>query len=394
VDPYGNKFVGQGTPGNGLGQDLHLPTAGASLGEIPHFTGGTLIGIGGHLHPGGLTNNIDLVRPGGENVTKREAYQVPTTQATCVKRRHVRRARHARRAQCVKRRQRTVMVTRYRTTTAHVDTTRIYTSHAHYWNWSDPSKDGGPPTSWDFSMEVQGLPRWGVRVKPGDILRSNATYDTRTLASYEDMGISVALIAPDTPSGKPTAPGVDPFQAERDPSPNCQSGPAINGKLCEVGLVTHGHYAENGNHSGPSGTWNAKYGAPASQVAIANFQYTPGDLSTQSTVGLPLVRLGTDLSFLNSEGASIYHTVTSCKFPCLGPTGSAYPLPDGATSTGRQLDFDSSELGVGVPYVGATSQTLTWTLPVNQQNGFRPGEVVTYYCRIHPFMRGAFQVVQ
>jgi hypothetical protein len=385
VDPYGNLFTGQGQPGNGRGEDLHLPKLGESLGVIPHFTGGTLIGIGGHLHPGGLTNNIDLVRPGGENVTRQQAYQVPTTQVTCRKRRHHR---------CVKKKSRAGMVTRYRTVTEHVDTTRIYTGRAHYWNHNDPTKDGGPPTSWDFSMEVQGLPRWGVHVKPGDILRSNATYDTRTLASYEDMGISVTLLAPDTPNGKPTAPGVDPLQAPRDPSPNCQSGPAINGKLCEIGVLTHGHYAENGNYSGPSGTWSAKYGAPTSQVAIADFLYAPGDLTTQSTVGLPLVKIGTNLSFLNTEGASIYHTVTSCKFPCLGPTGSAYPLPDGATSGGRVLDFDSSELGVGAPYVGATSQKLNWSLPVDAQNGFKPGEVVTYYCRIHPFMRGAFQVVQ
>ena len=25
---------------------------------------------------------------------------------------------------------------------------------------------------------------------------------------------------------------------------------------------------------------------------------------------------------------------------------------------------------------------------------FKPGEIVTYFCRIHPFMRGAFQVVK
>jgi hypothetical protein len=58
------------------------------------------------------------------------------------------------------------------------------------------------------------------------------------------------------------------------------------------------------------------------------------------------------------------------------------------------LDFDSTELGIGAPYVGATSQKLNWSLPVTAKDGFKPGEVVTYYCRIHPFMRGAFQVVQ
>src|SRR5205814_2201338 len=163
----------------------------------------------------------------------------------------------------------------------------IYNGRAHYWDWKDPTKDGGPPLSWDFSMEVQGLPRWAVRVKPGDVLRSNATYDTSTLSAYEDMGISVTLLAPDTADGKPTAPG-----------------------------------------------------------------------------------------------ASIYHTVTSCGYPCLGPRSASFPEPNGTTSQGRGLDFDSSELGIGAPYVGATSQKLDWSLPVDQKHGFKPGELVTYYCRI------------
>jgi hypothetical protein len=384
-DPYGAPFVGQGRPGNGLGYDYRLPKAGAALGAIRHFTGGTLIGIGGHLHPGGVENAIDLVRPGGENVTTRRAVRVPTQRMKCVR---SGRARHGDRCSAKQR----VYVTRYRTLTRHVDTTRIYTGRAHYWSHQDPSNDGGPPTSWDFSMEVQTLPSWGVHVNPGDILRSNATYDTRTLASYEDMGIAIALLAPDTPDGKPTASGVDPLRAERDPSPNCHSGPAINGKLCEIGAVTHGHYQENGNYSGPSGTWAARPGPATNEVAIANFQYAPGDLSSGG--GVPQVKLGTDLTFVNVEGAAIYHTITTCGFPCLGPTGSAFPLPNGGTSVGRTADFDSTELGIGAPYVGATSQRLDWRLPVNAQSGFKPGEIVTYYCRIHPFMRGAFQVVR
>jgi hypothetical protein len=275
-----------------------------------------------------------------------------------------------------------------------VDSTRIYTSHAHYWNWQDPTKDGGPPTSWDFSMEVMGLPFWGVRVKPGDILRTNATYDTRTLSSYEDMGIEIALFAPDTPAGKPTAPGIDPFQAPRDNSSHCRSGPAIDGKLCTRGFLTHGHYPENGNHSGPLGNWSAQPGPETTQVGIADFQYTPGDLSQTGTIGLPKVRLGTGVTFTNLEGGAIYHTITTCRYPCLGAVGSAFPIPNGETSAGRPVEFDSSELGIGVPYIGPTSQKLSWTLPVNSQAGYKPGEIVTYFCRIHPFMRGAFQVVQ
>jgi hypothetical protein len=383
LDPYGNIFTGQGKPGNGIGEDLKLPKLNEPLGKIDKFTGGTLIGIGGHLHPGGIENQIDLVRPGGEDVKVRKAYKVRSKRTTCLKRRGGRCARKGRKVR-----------TRYRTVTKHVDTTRIYTGKAHYWDWNDPSKDGAPRNSWDFSMGVLGLPRWGVRVKPGDVLRSNALYDTKSLSSYEDMGISVTLLAPDTPDGKPTAPGVDPFQAGRDNSANCQSGPGIDGKLCTQGLVTHGHYKENGNHGLGSGKWVYKPGQQTSSVSIADFQYFPGDLSSAGTAGVPTVKLGTNLKFFNGEGLGIYHTITTCAYPCLGTTTASFPVPNGTTNQGRGIDFDSSELGVGAPYVGATSQKLDWSLPVDQQNGFKPGEVVTYFCRIHPFMRGAFEVTQ
>jgi hypothetical protein len=352
-DPYGNKFVGQGRPGNGKGEDLVLPKKGDSLGAIQHFTGGTLIGIGGHLHPGGIQNEIDLVRPGGELVKQKKGK---------------------------------------RTVSKRVTTTRIYNGIPTYWRHNDPSRGGGRPDSWDFSMAVEGLPRWGVRVRPGDHLRSNAAYDTRMLASYEDMGIAVTLLAPDT-NGKPSAPGVDPFKAKRSNSPKCIYGPAT-GKLCMLGVVTHGHYAENGNHSGPDGNWTGSTGPDTNNVSIADFQYTPGDLSTRNTIGVPKVKLGTDLRFTNFEGSSIYHTVTGCAFPCLGPTSASFPVPDGRTSAGRRVDFDSSELGLGAPYVGATSQKLDWQLPVTAQSGFKAGEKVTYFCRIHPFMRGVFEVTK
>src|SRR3712207_43255 len=50
-DPYGKQFVGQGKPGNGAGEDFELPKQDEPLGKIKEFKGGTLIGIGGHLHP-------------------------------------------------------------------------------------------------------------------------------------------------------------------------------------------------------------------------------------------------------------------------------------------------------------------------------------------------------
>lgn len=353
-DPWGRPFEGQGQPGNGLGTDFDFPAPGKPLGPIRNFTGGTLIAIGGHLHPGGLTDQVDLVR--GDK------------------------------------------------------SKRIFTSEAVYWKHHHHLNPGGPPTSWDLSMTGTGLPYWAVHVKPGDKLRLNATYDTTHQSSYEDMGIMIAGLAPDTPDGKPTAPGLDPFTAPRDTSGTCRdlrdriTGPAseLEGiglaadtpSLCTRGIVTHGHQAANGNYGGPKGQFSSFPGNPTNHILIADFQYLPGDLSSLSSSGVPTVRLGTNLEFTNLEGALIYHTITTCKYPCMGPTGAAFPIANGATSSGRQIDFDSSEAGIGTPAIGPAKENLNWTTPITKDQGYKPGEVVTYYCRIHPFMRGAFEVTK
>ena len=337
-DPWGNVIPGQGAPATSPGTDWTFPSAGSSLGRMQNFQGGTLIGIGGHLHPGGLTNDIDLVRNG--------------------------------------------------------DARRIYTGEATYWDRADPTQSGGPPTSWDFSMKVTGLPQWGVRVEPGDTLRSNATYDTTIQSTYENMGIAIAFIAPDTPDNAPTAPGVDPFAPDTtfDTSSDCASGGLTNPTptLCDKGLPTHGHLAENDNFGGADGGLTAARGAATSRVDIGAFLYTPGDLSMVSMTGIPTVRPGQAVTFTNWDaGIDVYHSVTSCAYPCTGPTGTAFPLANGTTSIGRSVDFDSGQLGYGVPQITGAKNTVTWLLDLT---GYSPGEVVTYYCRIHPFMRGALEV--
>ena len=391
-DPFGKEIVGQGKPGNKKGEDLELPAKGEEYGTAGPFNGGTLIGMGGHLHPGGIQNEIDLIRKQKSGKKKK---------------------------------------------------VRIYTGQAKYWDRKNKLSWGGPPTSWDFSMPVVGLPFWGVRVKPGDILRSNATQETKYQATYENMGIAVAFIAPDTPEGKATAPNINPFRVRRDRSDGCRSGGMLakptkrdlrrprrrlaaakrrlaaaqvgerraakrrvakakrrlarakakrRPRLCDKGVVTHGHLTENANPGGPSGKWSARSAGQATEVTIADFLYLPGDLSLRNSTGIPEVPLGSQLRFNNVEGGSIFHTITSCKFPCLGQTGAAFPLADGATSAKRQLDFDSSELGIGLPAVGPTKQELDYELPVTAEEGYKPGEIVTYFCRVHPFMRGAFKV--
>ena len=375
-DPFGKEIVGQGQPGNGKGQDVKLPAVGESFGRVDNFTGGTLIGIGGHVHPGGLTNDVDLVRPGGQTVQVKEKVKSKKKGKKGKKRK-----------------------ARYRTVTKKVESTRIFTGQARYWDRQDRSKWGGPPNSWDHSSTVVGLPYWGVHVKPGDVLRVNATYDTKLQSTYENMGIAVGLLVPNDEQGRPQAPGIDPLVATAtnavDRRDECPSGgiEAKKPKLCDKGIPTHGHYKENGNYGEARGAWgDVRTGSQTSEVGVVDFLYMPGDLSMISMTGVPTVKLGSTLRFTDLEGPLIYHTATSCKFPCLGPTGAAFPLADGATSTGRQLDFDSSEMGVGIPSVGPTKMAFDYKLPVTPESGFKPGEIVTYFCRIHPGMRGAFEV--
>ena len=51
-----------------------------------------------------------------------------------------------------------------------------------------------------------------------------------------------------------------------------------------------------------------------------------------------------------------------------------------------RVAFDSGQLGTGGP---PTVERDTWSTPKN----LKPG-TYTYFCRIHPFMRGAFRVKQ
>jgi len=241
-----------------------------------------------------------------------------------------------------------------------------------------------------------------VHVEPGDVVRSNATYDTSIASVYEGMGIAVGFVSPDDANGNPTAPGVDPFDpgVVIDP-PTCPTDTIASSTptLCTRGYVTHGHLPENNNFGGPSGATElgAGAGAGTDHVDIAAFLYTPGDLSMVPMTGIPTVRQGTKLRFTNEDAAvDIYHTVTTCEYPCLGPVGTSYPLANGVTSFGRLLDRDSTELGFDVlgqgavdPFYKAQRDDLQWDFDTSD---LQPGEVVTYFCRIHPLMRGAFEV--
>jgi hypothetical protein len=278
---------------------------------------GVLVATAGHLHPGGLYTDLNVRRAGAKIKSSRK--------------------RNAPRG---------------RGSTAH-----LFRSVAKYY-------EPAGAVSWDVAMTgTRG--DWRVKVRPGDVLTTSATYDTTRGAWWESMGIMVTYMADD-------GPGQNPFKRRVD----------------YRGTVTHGHLAENNNHGGrvtnlpdarklPDGAENP------GNLDIVDFKYQLGDLTLTGAAGRPpVIRAGQALNFRNQvdDQKAIYHSITSCKAPCNRTTGIAYPVADG------NVQFESNTLGSGVP---PATGALEWKTPDN----LRPG-TYTYFCRIHPFMRGAFRVKQ
>jgi hypothetical protein len=222
---------------------------------------------------------------------------------------------------------------------------------------------------------------WKPHVQAGDTLRISATYETKRASWLESMGIMVVWEAWNDDVG------TNPFDHATD----------------QTGHVTHGHLAENRHHGG------TKNIAPnlkkfkdcfTHKVIIGGFHYTPGDFtSTGQDRCTPTIRQGQSLTFVNDDAfkvsspltftsilnppasylKSVFHSVTACQYPCGLDTGISYPLANGAGN------YDSGQLGDGTPAVGR----LDWSTPAS----LKPG-VYTYFCRIHPFMRGVFRIIR
>jgi plastocyanin len=245
-------------------------------------------------------------------------------------------------------------------------TRKLFRSEAKYF-------EPAGAVSWDVSMTATE-PGWKVGVKEDDRLNVSATYDTSRASWYESMGIMVVWYADGIRPG-----AKDPFRKEID----------------WRGRLTHGHLPENNVHGGrprPSLPDPRKLpnGPFAGNVLIEDFLYGVGDFSLSGRGKRPpLVRAGDSITFENLDATtaisardSAYHTITSCKAPCTGTTGIAYPLADG------KVRFDSGELGYGPAGFTPAAQRNTWQTPKRLKSG-----TYTYFCRIHPFMRGSFRVV-
>jgi plastocyanin len=218
--------------------------------------------------------------------------------------------------------------------------------------------------SWDVAMTAT-RPDWRVKVRRGDVLSTSATYDTRRASWWESMGIMVVYMAN-------RGAGRNPFKT----------------KVNRPGRPTHGHLAENDNHGGgptalpdprqlPDGPENPGF------IDMVDFRYQLGDLTLSAPArNPPVIRPGQTLTFRDAgdNDRGIYHSITSCKPPCNRSTGIAYPIADGG------VQFESGTLGTASP---PATGALQWQTPSNLSPG-----TYTYFCRIHPFMRGSFRVKQ
>src|SRR4051794_10956096 len=304
----------------------------------------TLVGTAGHLHPGGLFTDLNLTRDG--------------------------------------------------------KTVRLFRSRANYY---EPSG----AVSWDVAMSATAAD-WRVHVKKGDILSTNATYDTTKASWYEVMGIMVTQITKDDEGG------VDPF----------------TGTVDQTDYLTHGRLPENKDPAATrkvsaayANSIRLRQGPFISKITINNFTYSQGDLTMPGKRGLPpTIQQGRSLTFVNKDNPLTirFHTITACKAPCNKGSGVGFPLANGSGL------FDSGELGygptvalgnLGPGYDGENALTAVAPTPTSKSNcgtvtgvakllmkgcvgsttyrtpkSLTPG-TYTYFCRVHPFMRGAFRVV-
>ena len=218
--------------------------------------------------------------------------------------------------------------------------------------------------SWDVAMTGTRLD-WRVKLRRGDVLSTSATYDTKRGAWWESMGIMVAYMADG-------GPGRNPFKKR------------VNYR----GSVTHGHLAENDNHGGQ------RHGPARPTPAAGRIRESRQPRHRRLQVP---VRGSEPAGSGGPAAGDPARPVAELPQPRRQPEedlpldhllqGALQPLDGHRLSDRRRcVQFESNTLGSAVP---PATGALEWKTPDN----LRPG-TYTYFCRIHPFMRGAFRVKQ
>ncbi len=241
--------------------------------------------------------------------------------------------------------------------------------------------------SWDVSMKAT-RPDWRISVKGGDTVSIDATYNVKKASWYESMGI-----LPLSWSRYADPAARDPFDNDAEVRAMYDAG----------GILTHGRLPENIDKKAnkdlklpdPRKLRPSKRKIGEQGIKVKGFGYSLGGYTAtrgyeKSEMRPPLIKRGKSVSFTNLDALplmgnteQVWHTITSCKAPCNRGPGIGYPL------AGGPIKFDSGQLGFG----GGTSNevttgTGTYTTPPLRKRG----KTYSYFCRIHPFMRGSVRV--
>ena len=255
----------------------------------------------------------------------------------------------------------------------------LFRSDAHYY-------EPAGPISWDVAMTAT-RPDWRISLKAGDTVSVNVTYDVSKSSWYESMGI---LPLANAPAGDPAA--KDPFDDEA----------AVAAMYDEGGILTHGRLPENIDAKArknlklpdPRDIRSKGRRVPKSGIKIEGFRYSRGGYSANKgfptrLMRPPVIRPGQSVTFTNVDSPfgspdeqQVWHSVTSCKAPCNRGSGIGYPLARGP------VKFDSGQLGFGT---GTSTEVTTGSDTFTTPPLTKPG-TYTYFCRIHPFMRGSVRV--
>jgi plastocyanin len=240
--------------------------------------------------------------------------------------------------------------------------------------------------SWDVAMTATRR-EWRISLKQGDTVSINTTYDVKKASWYESMGIlPLAWSNADDPAAK------DPFD----------DAAAVKAMYDQGGILTHGRLPENIDAKAnknlklpdPRKLKSKGKRVPKGGVKIQSFLYSKGGYSaakgqSKNMMRPPVIRPGRSVTFTNldapfgaPDSEQAWHSITSCKAPCNRGSGIGYPLASGP------VKFDSGQLGFGTgTSEEVTTGTNTYTTPPLTKKG-----VYTYFCRIHPFMRGSVRV--
>jgi hypothetical protein len=234
-------------------------------------------------------------------------------------------------------------------------------------------------------------PDWRISLEGGDTVSVNVTYDVRRASWYESMGILPLAYANSPVPGDTSA--RDPFDDDA----------AVRAMYDAGGILTHGRLPENIDKKAgkdmklpdPRKLGSRGRRVPKAGLTIDGFGYSIGGYSAfknfpDTYMRPPMIKKGRSITFTNLEAVpgmpdeeQVWHSITSCAAPCNAGSGIGYPLAAG------KIKFDSGQLGYGT---GTSTEVTTGSNTFTTPPLTKRGKTYTYFCRIHPFMRGSVRV--